>query len=154
MLIDDTTPWLRDYRGLWGQETGDPFGGERAPAGPRYERTGSVRRCWSDPVGWAGLDKVSPTPGAELQAVKDRMAELDGQIAATRQELDAWTDELRNAQVGVRALRDLGMSPDSARFAGLEASVEQVRLRHRALTDEREALARASLLGLAPTFGA
>ena len=63
VLIDDTTPWLRDYRGLWGLETGDPFGGERAPAGPRYERTGSVRRCWSDPVGWAGLDKVSPTPG-------------------------------------------------------------------------------------------
>ena len=58
--------------------------GERAPAGPRYERTGSVRRCWSDPVGWAGLDKVSPTPGAELQAIKDRMAELDGQLAATR----------------------------------------------------------------------
>ena len=75
VLIDETTPWLRDYRGLWGLETGDPFGGERAPAGPRYERTGSVRRCWFDPVGWAGLDKVSPTPGAELRAVKDRMAE-------------------------------------------------------------------------------
>jgi hypothetical protein len=150
VLIDDTTPWLRDYRGLWGLETGDPFGGERAPAGPRYERTGSVRRCWSDPVGWAGLDKVSPSPRAEVQAVKDRMAELDGQIAAARQELDARTDELRNAQVGVRALRDLGMSADPAGFAGLEASVEQVRLRHRALTDEGEALARASLLGLAP----
>ena len=150
VLIDDTTPWLRDYRGLWGLETGDPFGGERAPAGPRYERTGSVRRCWSDPVGWAGLDKVSPTPGAELQAIKDRMVELDGQLAATRQELDARTDELRNAQVGVRALRDLGMSADRARFAGLEAAVEQVRLRHRALADEHEALARASLLGLIP----
>jgi hypothetical protein len=109
-----------------------------------------VRRCWSDPVGWAGLDKVSPTPGAELQAIKDRMAELDGQLAATRQELDARTDELRNAQVGVRALRDAGMSADRAGFAGLEAAVEQVRLRQRALADEREALARASLLGLMP----
>jgi hypothetical protein len=109
-----------------------------------------VRRCWSDPVGWAGLDKVSPTPGAELQAIKDRMAELDGQLAATRQELDARTDELRNAQVGVRALRDLGMSADRAGFAGLEAAVEQVRRRHRALADEHEALARASLLGLIP----
>lgn len=150
VLIDDTTPWLRDYRGLWGLETGDPFGGERAPAGPRYERTGSVRRCWSDPVGWAGLDKVAPTPQAELRAVKDRMAELDDQIAAAHQELAARTDELRNAQAGVRALGDLGMSADPARFAGLEASVEQVRLYHRALTDEREALARASLLGLMP----
>jgi hypothetical protein len=120
VLIDDTTPWLRDYRGLWGLETGDPFGGERAPAGPRYERTGSVRRCWSDPVGWAGLNKVTLTPGAELQAIKDRMAELDGQLAAARQELDARTDELRNAQVGVRALRDLGMSADRPGSPGWE----------------------------------
>jgi hypothetical protein len=42
------------------------------------------------------------------------------------------------------------MSADRARFAGLEAAAEQVRLRHRALADEREALARASLLGLMP----
>ena len=62
VLIDDQTPWLRDYRGLWGLDTGDPFGGERAPAGPRYERDGSVRLCWSDPVGWAGLDKEAPSP--------------------------------------------------------------------------------------------
>jgi thiol:disulfide interchange protein len=78
------------------------------------------------------------------------MAELDGQLAAARQELDARTDELRNAQVGVRALRDVGMAADQARFAGLEAAVEQVRLRHRALADEHEALARASVLGLMP----
>ena len=51
VLIDDRTPWVHDYRGLWGLDTGDPFGGERAPAGPRYERGGSVRLCWSDP--WA-----------------------------------------------------------------------------------------------------
>ena len=31
VLIDDQTPWVRDYRGLWGLDTGDPFGGERAP---------------------------------------------------------------------------------------------------------------------------
>jgi hypothetical protein len=43
VLIDDQTPWVRDYRGLWGLDTGDPFGGERAPAGPRYERDGAVR---------------------------------------------------------------------------------------------------------------
>ena len=69
VLIDDQTPWVRDYRGLWGLDTGDPFGGERAPAGPRYERDGSVRLSWSDPVGWAGLDKEAPSPLAEQQAV-------------------------------------------------------------------------------------
>ena len=150
VLVDDATPWLRDYRGLWGLDTGDPFGGERAPAGPRYERDGSVRHCWSDPVGWAGLDKVSPSPGAEQQAVKDRIAELDGQIAAAGAELDAQADQLRNAHVGFRAQRGLGIETDPASLAGLETSVEQTRLRRRALADEREALARASLCGLPP----
>ena len=27
-LIGDDTPWVRDYRGLWGLDTHDPFGGE------------------------------------------------------------------------------------------------------------------------------
>ena len=33
---------------------------------------GSVRLSWSDPVGWAGLDKVAPSAKAEQQAVADR----------------------------------------------------------------------------------
>lgn len=57
VLIDSQTPWVREYQGLWGLDTTDPFGGERAPAGPRYERNGTIRPSWSDPVGWAGLDK-------------------------------------------------------------------------------------------------
>ena len=60
VLIDDDTPWVRDYRGLWGLDTRDRFGGERAPAGPRYERDGTVRPSWSNPLGWAGLQKVPP----------------------------------------------------------------------------------------------
>ena len=82
VLVDDQTPWLHDYRGLWGLDTGDPFGGERAPAGPRYERGGSVRQCWSDPVGWAGLDKEAPSPAAERRAVAGRIAEIGAQLAA------------------------------------------------------------------------
>ena len=147
VLVDDTTPWLRDYRGLWGLDTGDPFGGERAPAGPRYERTGSVRLCWSDPVGWAGLDKVAPSAKAEQQAVGERMAELGDQIAAAGAELDDLGDKLRGAQAGIRALRDAGMRGDTA---GLETSVERLRLHRQALAAEREALAHAALLGLPP----
>ena len=60
--IGDDTPWVRDYRGLWGLDTHDHFGGERAPAGPRYERTGTPRRSWTDPLGWVGLDGVPATP--------------------------------------------------------------------------------------------
>ena len=98
VLIDDQTPWVRDYRGLWGLDTGDPFGGERAPAGPRYERDGSVRLCWSDPVGWAGLDKEAPLAAAEQQAVEGRITELDAQLAAVTAELDDRGDELRRAR--------------------------------------------------------
>jgi hypothetical protein len=78
VLVDDHTPWIRDYRGLWGNDTADPFGGERGPAGPRYERSTLVRSSWGNPVGWAGLDKVPPSP-----------AHADALLAARIQQLDA-----------------------------------------------------------------
>jgi hypothetical protein len=150
VLVDDTTPWLRDYRGLWGLDTGDPFGGERAPAGPRYERSGSVRFSWSDPVGWAGLDKVPPSAKAEQQAIAERMAALDEQIAAAGAELGHVGDTLRGAQAGLQALRDAGLRGDPAALSELETSAGQLRRRRRALAEEREALARAARLGLPP----
>ncbi|MDN5775319.1 MAG: hypothetical protein L0H96_00210 [Humibacillus sp.] len=55
VVIDEQTPWVRDYRGLRGHDSRDAFGGERGPAGPRYERDTTVRASWGDPVGWAGL---------------------------------------------------------------------------------------------------
>ena len=148
VLIDDETPWLRDYRGLWGLDTGDPFGGERAPAGPRYERGGSVRLCWSDPVGWAGLDKEAPSRAAEQQAVKDRITELDAQLIAAAGELDARGDELRRAYAGQRAVGSSGIRPNPAALAALETAVRQAREHRRALAAEREALARAAVHGL------
>jgi hypothetical protein len=150
VLIDDQTPWVRDYRGLWGLDTGDPFGGERAPAGPRYERDGSVRLCWSDPVGWAGLDKETSSPAAEQQAIEDRIAELDAQLAAAAAELSDRGDELRRARAGFRALSGNGIRRNPAALAALENSLLQVRLRRQALAEEQEALARASVHGLRP----
>ena len=148
VLIDDQTPWVRDYRGLWGLDTGDPFGGERAPAGPRYERDGSVRLCWSDPVGWAGLDKEAPCGAAEQQAIEGRISEVDAQLAAVTAELDDRGDELRRARAGIRALSGTGVWRDPAALAPLEACVQQVRARRQALAEEREALARAAVHGL------
>jgi hypothetical protein len=148
VLVDDHTPWLRDYRGLWGLDTQDPFGGERAPAGPRYERDGTVRLCWSDPVGWAGLDKEAPTPVAERQTVKERISELNDQHAAATAELEERVGELRRAHAGLRALSGTGNQPDPAGLAALEASVQQVRARRQALAGEMEALEQASADGL------
>ena len=36
ILIDDDTDWVDGYRGLFGLDTHDRLGGERAPAGPKY----------------------------------------------------------------------------------------------------------------------
>jgi hypothetical protein len=83
-VIDDHTPWVRDYAGLWGLDTQDPLGGERAPAGPRYERSGRVRPSWSQPVAWAGLDKVPATPAPDNSAelIRGRLLAESDRVAA------------------------------------------------------------------------
>lgn len=98
VVVDDQTPWVRDFRGLWGLDTQDIFGGERAPAGMRYERNGSVRESWAQPVAWAGLDKEAPTDAwamADLEAASDmlqaRLVKVD--------------EKLHNAREGLRAAR-------------------------------------------------
>jgi hypothetical protein len=84
ILIGDDIGWVDRYRGLWGLDTGDRFAGERAPAGPKYTRTGSVRQSWHDPLGFSGLDKVAP-PSQAVPVLEARLAEL----AATREEVAA-----------------------------------------------------------------
>ncbi len=59
-LLDPLPAWAANYRGLWGLYARDPIAGENAPAGPLYNRDGTMRRAWYDPLGWAGLDKVPP----------------------------------------------------------------------------------------------
>ncbi len=99
VVIDDETPWVAEYRGLWGLDTRDRFGGERAPSGPRYERDGSVRTSWANPLGWAGLQKVAPRDEQFDEALQSRVAELDGEIG----ELDGTIDAERTALRGLRA---------------------------------------------------
>ena len=112
--IGDDTPWVRDYRGLWGLDTHDHFGGERAPAGPRYERTGTPRRSWTDPLGWVGLDGVPATPAEEEQhllsriaLIDDDVAEIEDQIAAERTAVRGLAAQIRSLDVAAdsRALR-------------------------------------------------
>jgi len=98
VVIDDHTDWVRDFRGLWGLDTEDRFGGERAPAGPRYERGGALRTSWSDPLGWAGLHKVLPTPA-------DVTALLHQRIAALSAQLDDQNTEIAARRTALRGLR-------------------------------------------------
>jgi hypothetical protein len=58
--LNPTPQWVKSYRGLWGLYARDPVSGENAPAGPMYNRDGTVRQAWYDPIGWTGLTKVPP----------------------------------------------------------------------------------------------
>lgn len=88
ILLDPIPNWAFHYRGLWGLFARDPFSGENAPAGPLYNRDGSMRRSWYDPLGWSGLDKVLPPNHAQeatrkqIATVDDRRRELAEQIAS------------------------------------------------------------------------
>jgi hypothetical protein len=104
-VISEITGWVRAYRGLWGLYTQDPFAGEDAPAGPMYNRDGSVRRAWFDPIGWAGLDKVSPraelatTLEQQKLALRQNQAELRRQVQenlALLRGLDVQAAAMRN----------------------------------------------------------
>lgn len=104
VVIDDTTPWVRDYQGLWGLDTLDVFGGERAPAGPRYERGGAVRRSWADPLGWAGLQKVPSREEDHLAALAARLAELTAEVERLDVTVAAERAALRVLAAEVRSL--------------------------------------------------
>ncbi len=129
-LIDDQTPWVRDYRGLWGIDTEDAFGGERAPSGPRYERDGSVRRAWSNPLGWAGLLKVAPHDDQLGALLKERITAIEGELIDLDEAIARERDDLRGMAIEMRSLqaheyaRPL-VEARHKRMAQLEAELDQ-----------------------------
>jgi hypothetical protein len=84
VVIDDSVLWVSQYRGLWGLFARDPVSGENAPAGPMYNRDGSPRSSWYDPLGFAGLDKTPPPPQA-LNLLRENSTEINQR----QQELNA-----------------------------------------------------------------
>ena len=132
VVIDDDTSWVQGYRGLWGLDTHDRFGGERAPAGPRYERSGLVRTSWQNPLGWAGLLKVPPNDDDLSELLADRIATLDREIA----QLDA---SIAVERVELRGLRAQALS--LGRYAPARALTRE----RRAEVLEREAALNKSI---------
>jgi hypothetical protein len=104
ILISDDVPWVDQYRGLWGLDTRDPFGGERAPAGPKYNRDGSVRQSWHDPVGWAGLDKVTPPHQLETALVA-RQREIGQTLETLACQIEEERQALRRLALDIEAVR-------------------------------------------------
>jgi hypothetical protein len=149
VVIDDDTPWVADYRGLWGYDTRDPFGGERAPAGPRYERNGSIRPAWDRPAAWAGLDKVPPTRTDEKLALQSRARDIDIELNAAQARLADGTGRLRSAHEGKRALAVDG-SPTTAAYAAAQEFVDATRNEIAGLVAEQQAVSKALVTPLPP----
>jgi len=130
-LLDPVPGWVSGYRGLWGLYARDVIAGEDAPAGPMYNRDGSVRRAWRDPLGWAGLDKVPP-PAEALFRVQTRADEVQAQCATLAATLDEKSREVTGLGVQVAAMRGrphLGKLHETYRNQIVACSAEIDRLR-------------------------
>jgi hypothetical protein len=85
VVVDPPPDWMSGYRGLWGLYARDPVAGEDAPAGPMYNRDGTARLAWRDPIGWAGLDKEAP-PNRALEYIARRRVHLEEECARLEEE--------------------------------------------------------------------
>jgi len=102
--MDPTPAWALNYRGLWGLYARDPAAGENAPAGPLYNRDGTMRRAWYDPLGWAGLDKVLPPDRARTR-LQEQQEAIDAQRAELVETISQKSRELAGLGVELQALQ-------------------------------------------------
>jgi len=103
ILVDETTPWVSCYRGLWGLLARDPISGENAPAGPMYNRDGSPRDAWYDPLGFAGLDEVPPPPQA-LQLLEKNCDEITRQQEELARLIQEKADKLQSLGIKMKGM--------------------------------------------------
>ncbi len=133
-LIDESTAWVSQYRGLWGLFARDPISGENAPAGPMYNRDGSPRGSWYDPLGFAGLDRIPPPP-QELQMLAERCERLQARQAELDSLLPAQTAELQSLGIELRGMEG---NPHLARqYESLSKKAAEVAAKTRALRREQ-----------------
>lgn len=128
VTVTGEEPWVSGFRGLWGLDTGDPFGGERAPAGPMFQRDGTVRRSWSDPMGFAGLDRAVP-PHRLVERLAGRVATL--------------ADELQQSEAAAADLRSRLRSAELDRWAASAAGFAATQRSQAAVEHLESALAQA-----------
>jgi hypothetical protein len=122
-LIDESTPWVSQYRGLWGLFARDPISGENAPAGPMYNRDGSPRGSWYDPLGFGGLDKVPPPPAA-LRLLQENCAEITGRQVELQKLIPGKATELQ--ALGMK-LKGMEGNPHLAKqYAALEKKMHNL----------------------------
>jgi hypothetical protein len=103
-VISNPPGWVSQYRGLWGLYAQDPFAGENAPAGPMYNRDGTIRQAWYDPLGWAGLDKVPP-PQERLNLIQARRIEIKADISNIETQIEKKSRELQKLGIELASMR-------------------------------------------------
>ena len=103
VLLNEAQRWALNYRGLWGLYARDPIAGENAPAGPVYNRDGTMRRSWYDPLGWAGLDKVAP-PDEVLPIIDTQLARVQGRRTTLEARIEEKCRELSGLGVEAEAM--------------------------------------------------
>ncbi len=135
VLIDPMPAWVANYRGLWGYFAQDPFSGEDAPAGPRYNRDGTIRQAWFDPLGWAGMENVMP-PTQQLSMLRGRQTEIRDDIQTLEEEILRDQDLIYRKSLdlaaveGAKHLRDESQNIQS----DLEEQLKKLREKRRKLT--------------------
>ncbi len=148
-FISESTPWVSQYRGLWGLYARDPVSGENAPAGPMYNRDGSPRGAWYDPLSFIGLDKV-PSPALALELLESECTE-----ATTRQdELERIIPE-KNSKLQALGIKLQGMEDQphlAKQHAALEKEITALSAEVKGLRRERSENS-ALLQGLAYRLG-
>ncbi|WP_343871404.1 hypothetical protein [Dactylosporangium roseum] len=135
VVVTDDTPWVRAYRGLWGLDTQDRFGGERAPAGPRYTRDGTVRPSWAYPVTWALLDAEPLGTAHEAELRERRLAAVESRLRDVRAGIEEDRDTSRQHLAAARAT--------GRERPGADAGLGRSQAERVALEEERAALVRA-----------
>jgi hypothetical protein len=127
ILISDDTPWVDGYRGLFGLDTYDRFGGERAPAGPKYGRAGTVRQSWNDPLGFGGLDKTAP-PFRQPEELRRRIDQLTASRAEVAADIEQRSAAIPGLDLETRALAANGSMEalHRARAADLAAAESEL----------------------------
>ena len=134
VLIDDATPWASGFAGLFGLDTKDRFAGERAPAGPKFNRDGRPRQSWIDPVGFAGLQSVPP-PSREAAVLGEQASVIQAELDDLLGRISEREEQAQRLGIRVEASRRAGRSEPivEGAEAELETTVEDLTgLRRRA----------------------
>ncbi len=122
-LLDEEEGWVGSFRGMWGLDTDDPADGERAPGGPKFNRDGTIRASWADPIGWAGVHKLIPP------SRRDRGENvIESELHRVESELD---DHIRRA----RMLAQSTAIADSDEVRGVEEQITRLSLQRSRLAD-------------------